>query len=436
MGRKMGGAMVGLAVLAGACGSAEPVEIGRAELIAAVDGLEGEPPARVEMTLDYDFSGDEPDFSLTSVGEIDHRSGSARTVVDVTPALEATAEGELPPGVTREVETIVAGDDLFITGQAFWPLGGDAEFVKIDTTAITNGLGLRDLLGPSGAEPGDATDAIGQLRALGGFEVVGREDIGEWPSVSTTHVRGTVLMGDALDEFSQEQQDGLQQFYGVAFEGLEDVVVPVDAFVDGDGRLRRMVQRFPIDALFGAAAGADLAPDEIPQGTYTVTIDLDGFGEVIDIEVPEGAVDVTNEVVEQFEAMRSNEPADDASGGSSEPVDDFAPLSHDVNQYGAPGTCFTDVEVQVVPCDKPHNLEVIAEVDLGEGDHPGEDELRVMADEACADALAALDSEGRFSVIASQPSRRAWDTGRRNAVCFASTKAAAQVTGSLVLGDG
>ena len=425
-----------IGLLAAACSGTETAQLDRADLIAAVDAHAETPPARFEMTIDYDFDSGGENYSLMTVGEVDTRTGSSRSTLDLTAALAAAGGDEEAPDVDREIETILVGDDLFITGRAFWPLAGDAEYVRVDTTRLTDGVGFEALFEQPAPTADGPTDALEQLRVLDGFEVVGSEDIGESPPVSTTRVRGTILMGDALDELTDEQQDGLRQLYGVSsWDALRDLVVPIDAFVDGDERLRRMVQRFDIATMFPATSDdSPILDDEVPEGTFTLTIDFDGFGDEVEIEAPEGAVDVTDEVLEQLDETQepgAELPADDDVAAS----DDLGPLTHDQNFYGAAGTCVQLPEALPVGCDELHSMEVIADsVDLGDGDYPGEREVHRQADSRCLEVLAELDPEGDFISFPSQPTRRAWESGRRFAVCLASPISDDPVTGSLVAG--
>jgi hypothetical protein len=87
-----------------------------------------------------------------------------------------------------------------------------------------------------------------------------------------------------------------------------------------------------------------------------------------------------------------------------------------------PGSTTDIEEVEVVPCDDPHDLEVFALVELPEGPYPGDSGLSDAAQPACADRFAAyVGVEPAESVLATGfliPSEDGWDGGDREVVCL------------------
>lgn len=99
------------------------------------------------------------------------------------------------------------------------------------------------------------------------------------------------------------------------------------------------------------------------------------------------------------------------------------------------GTCFDDVsalaeegggdvgQVPVVDCDEPHDNEVFATFELDDGDHPGLDEVRRLAEEGCRDRFedyvgsSPEDSELVTSHLV--PTEQSWAAADdRQVVCF------------------
>ena len=113
---------------------------------------------------------------------------------------------------------------------------------------------------------------------------------------------------------------------------------------------------------------------------------------------------------------------DGGGGEQGLPAEPFS-LSLDV------GECFDRVEspdvteVPAVPCDEPHDLEVLARVDLPEGDFPGDDEVVTTATEVCQEEFASYvgqpQDDSGLLVVPLPPTRPQWDGGERTVVCAA-----------------
>ncbi len=79
-------------------------------------------------------------------------------------------------------------------------------------------------------------------------------------------------------------------------------------------------------------------------------------------------------------------------------------------------------QVEVVPCDAPHDFEVFALVDLPDGPYPGEDQVVERARDACTGRFAAyVGVEEATSALASAflvPDEDGWEDGDRQVVCL------------------
>jgi Septum formation len=104
------------------------------------------------------------------------------------------------------------------------------------------------------------------------------------------------------------------------------------------------------------------------------------------------------------------------------------------------GDCVSDLELSAaitslpaVPCDEPHQAEVVGVFDLPEGEYPSEAELTSQADAGCANRLmlyaptAVSDSSLQISYL--YPLEQQWPTDRE-VVCFA-VAASGTMTGSI-----
>jgi hypothetical protein len=92
-------------------------------------------------------------------------------------------------------------------------------------------------------------------------------------------------------------------------------------------------------------------------------------------------------------------------------------------------------ELDVVPCDQPHDVEVYAVFDLSGDAYEGEERVVERADAGCYDEFARFvglpydESELEFSYI--YPSEESWDYGDHGVLCQVGYPAPRQATGTL-----
>jgi hypothetical protein len=134
-------------------------------------------------------------------------------------------------------------------------------------------LGATDESLGFGAGAYDFTQTLESLRGVSGEpEVVGQEEV---RGVETTHYRASMNLAEALEQAPAGQREQLE----AAFEqmgGADEVDLPVDVWIDEDDLPRRL--RIEMGSLFAAAGLGD--------GTMTMTMELFGYGEPVEIEVP------------------------------------------------------------------------------------------------------------------------------------------------------
>jgi hypothetical protein len=109
-----------------------------------------------------------------------------------------------------------------------------------------------------------------------------------------------------------------------------------------------------------------------------------------------------------------------------------------------PGDCFNDPEpgrqldqVDVTPCDQPHDNEVFGVVEHPAADipFPGHDAIVAHAEQACpapfADYVGMAYDQSRFSLFPIVPSAETWTQGDRQIICALYDNEAGKLTGSV-----
>jgi hypothetical protein len=171
----------------------------------------------------------------------------------------AASEGEMRftlPGTGGELRQRVVGDSLYMQ----LPNEPDVFYE----------LKLSDLVDTSLAATADPTAGLQSLQEASDDVVeVGRE---EQRGAQTTHYRGTLPMEKALEVFEGRMQEMVEQFLDTT--ELEDV--PFDAWIDDEGRLRRMDQTVTFET-------------SMLQGqpmTVETRLELYDFGVEVDVAAP------------------------------------------------------------------------------------------------------------------------------------------------------
>ncbi|MBW3537265.1 MAG: hypothetical protein KY395_05775 [Actinobacteria bacterium] len=250
-----------LAVAAGACGSnGEQVLAGAAQATADAG------TSRMAMTVSAsapDGSGataGAEDFTMNAEGVIDYDTGHGILKMDLGALGMPGAEGEAEMRLMGSVVYMkVPGTEL-----------GGRPWVKFDLEALgEDGQGPVPALNPASNDPRGVLDA---LRGVSGeVEEVGAEDI---RGVATTHYRAEVDLDKAQAEVPEERRADFEIFS----EQLGIDTLPIDVWVDDEGRARRFSYE-----LETPAAG------ETPASAVNLVIDLYDFGVEVDVQPPPSA---------------------------------------------------------------------------------------------------------------------------------------------------
>ena len=216
-------------------------------------------------------------FTLAAEGVVDYATGDAVMTMRF-------------PGA-GPMEMRVLGDVAYqkMPEEASGPATGGKPWAKIDMERLH-----REQYGASPAQmrsgaTSDPTDQLGYLRGVSeGVEEVGEEKV---RGVTTTHYEATI---DPKKAAEQEEEQGAARR---ATEGMAEQIgsdeIPVEVWIDGEGRVRRYAMSVPLPNTSegGSAAGGDV----------TVVQELYDFGVPVRVEPPppEQTEDVTDEVLEQ-----------------------------------------------------------------------------------------------------------------------------------------
>lgn len=144
------------------------------------------------------------------------------------------------------------------------------KWVRVDTTTLRDG----NLVTGGATEPLAAAEL---LRGAQGVVLVGPETVG---GTAVRHVRGVADIARA----ARSQGPGAPGALAAAARGFAVTRVPFDAWLDADGRLRRLTEHFT----FGGRK----------KGVAVVsTTVFDGFGVAVAVEAPQGADIWTGKIV-------------------------------------------------------------------------------------------------------------------------------------------
>ncbi|MGW1468256.1 hypothetical protein ACWCPT_28370 [Streptomyces sp. NPDC002308] len=145
----------------------------------------------------------------------------------------------------------------------------EGKWVRIDTTVLADG----NLVTGGVTDPMAAAELLREAR---GVTYVGRTELA---GIGVRHYRGTADIGSAAGAASSLSRAALS----AAADGFRTHAVPFDAYLDDEGRLRKVRHRFTF-----AADG--------PAVTVVSTMLLYGFGTPVTVELPDGADLYTGEI--------------------------------------------------------------------------------------------------------------------------------------------
>lgn len=237
----------------------------------------------LDVEIPPGLAGSSGSLAIDGEGVVDFAERTSQLTLDVPQA------GKL------EVRQI---DDVIYTKlpEAFVAQSGGKAWLKIDgATAAENGLS--EFVGGGN----DPAQSLEYLRGVtGDVTEVGTETVrGE----ETTRYEATVDLRKAAGAVPEDKRAAFEK----AIEQLGASSVPVEVWVDGEGRTRRVVTTVPTPA--GAGAGVSPAPSG--TGEVRVTVEFFDFGVETDVQAPPAA-----EVGDLAELQQGQGPAPAASAAA------------------------------------------------------------------------------------------------------------------------
>jgi hypothetical protein len=147
-------------------------------------------------------------------------------------------------------------------------------WLKVELDDLGGLAGVQGLGDLAQANSSDPSSTLAYLRGAGKVTELGREEVrGE----ATTHYRAVVDLERAAQKSPAAQARTLRQ----VAETLGTASQPVDVWIDGDGRTRRMTQT--ID--YSKVKLPNVAKDELPT-SMSILVEFYDFGTEVSVPVP------------------------------------------------------------------------------------------------------------------------------------------------------
>ncbi|MFE0764148.1 hypothetical protein [Streptomyces smyrnaeus] len=235
-----------------AVGTARP---GPAAVVAAADELARAGTARVRTAMEM-VSG-HTRVTIEGRGAFDLAARTGRLRVMLPPGVDGAR-----PGERRLVRELVTPGALYMRHRAGVPAD---KWVRVDTTGLPDG----------NLVTGGATDPVTAAQLLRGARRVVHEGVTELDGSRVWHYSGVVDIERAAEGAPPLARRQLK----AAEKGFSGRMVPFDAYLDAQGRLRKVQHRFTFAA----------DPDGPPDADYTVssTTTLHAFGVRVRIRMPD-----------------------------------------------------------------------------------------------------------------------------------------------------
>ncbi|MGE0305374.1 MAG: hypothetical protein AB7N61_25910 [Acidimicrobiia bacterium] len=232
-------------------------------LAKVADNTFAQGTARVSMTMALPLPGAEGtgDTNAMMDGVVDLDRQVASFSMDLAPMLESLGQEVPDGGATMEV--VQSGLVMYMHGTMFSEIPGVGDkWLKMDLGAVTKEQGV-DLsqFNPSGNNP---ADSLAMLRSAGEVTEVGTDTV---RGVETTHYRTTIDIEKVYrDQGAVVDEEQFQQL----FEQFDSLQLPLDVWVDDEGRVRKQEMVMPID-------GSEMH----------MVIEYYDFGAKVDVAVPD-----------------------------------------------------------------------------------------------------------------------------------------------------
>lgn len=211
-----------------------------------------------------DLPGRPGPVSLTGTGEADFATGRMRSIIDLSGAFERPTS----VGVDPSWETVSADGLVYLRAPILAELFEiETPWVRIDASSeLLDATGLQGLAGSDSGAP---------LALLAGVDEGSVLDLGpsEIEGTPTSHLRATVDLVAAVDALRVDGPDEAHAALERFVESLGARQLTLDAFLDGDDRVRRLVYEHQL-------------PPDAGGGSQRVELEYLDFGIPIDVAPP------------------------------------------------------------------------------------------------------------------------------------------------------
>lgn len=249
--------ITGMLVLLPGCARTTAVDL----IAAAPDATTEDGSARMAMTMTIRAAGEE--FSTNVDGAVDFGAQRASMTLQMGGAAAQAGMGSM--------EMVVDGTTAYLKVSNHQQLGLPTPWLQMDLEDMAGMEGLGDLQQWNS----DPSQTMEMLRGVSDdVEEVGSEDLrGE----QTTHYRATLDLERALDEDAEQTPERARQMIQQLIDSLGASTLPVEVWIDGEGRLRQ--QTFTLD-LPGTARTQGQA------FSMDMRYELFDFGTAVDVQPP------------------------------------------------------------------------------------------------------------------------------------------------------
>jgi hypothetical protein len=223
---------------------------------------------QVALNASVSLGGMQP-IALSGRGSLDLAAHEGQLVASLS-GLPAGAAAGLG-GAGLQATILLKGDALYVSSPVLaGKLPGGAQWLRVDAARVQHAAGLP--AGTLGASAVDPTQFLSRLRMAGGHvTIVGHDTV---RGVPTTHYEGHLDVSQALH--AGGASTGAQAQIGQLLTQFGLGGVPVEAWVDGQGRLRKLTIDLQLNALGRSVA-------------LHVALECFGFGSVPPVTAPPAA---------------------------------------------------------------------------------------------------------------------------------------------------
>jgi hypothetical protein len=150
-----------------------------------------------------------------------------------------------------------------------------------------------------GNTPSDLSEQLGYLQGTSdSVEEVGTEEVRGSPA---THYRATMDLEKAAQQQGADQNAQLRQIYDKIEQQLGSSTLPMDVWLDGQGRVVRLEMNMPMPVPGGASS-----QEANSQGQIGITEEFYDFGTPVSVEAP--PEDQTADINDLISAQQAPNP--------------------------------------------------------------------------------------------------------------------------------